>query len=312
MPSISIRKCSPRAKPKARRRPSSDFADALAPDIDLIDISTPNHLHERQAVAALNAGKHVLIEKPIANTLTAANNILAAADASKGVFGMYMSSYTQPMMWEIKRMLDAGALGKIQSIRARDAHTGGLAAKKTAWRGSREMTGGGSFTQLSIHAINLMQWWIGNIVEVRAFSANQHCPNIGGDDVTVAAVAFSGGEQGSFESGWASGGGGRREIFGTRGRLRLERGALEVFLDEPYSGELVNYTTPKAAANFALPNAGLRDADNPYNQHRMFIDGLRSGKPPHMNGERGRQDLAVVTAAYESAQSSASKRVALS
>jgi UDP-N-acetyl-2-amino-2-deoxyglucuronate dehydrogenase len=183
-------------------------------------------------------------------------------------------------------------------------------AKKTAWRGSREMTGGGSFTQLSVHSINLMQWWIGYIVEVRAFSANQYCPNMGGDDVTVAAVKFAGGEQGVFESGWASGGGGQREIFGTAGHLRLTRGALEVVLDKPYADDLIQYTTPREIARFSLPRCELRDATNPYNQHRMFIEHLRAGKPPVMTAERGRQDLAVVMAAYASAESSASQCVA--
>ena len=94
------------------KRTSANFADALSADIDMLDISTPNHLHEEQAVAALNAGKHVLLQKPMSNSLEGADSILAAAKKSRGTLGMYMSSFTWPIYWEVKRIIDSGALEK--------------------------------------------------------------------------------------------------------------------------------------------------------------------------------------------------------
>jgi predicted dehydrogenase len=289
------------------KRTSNDFSAALAPDIDVVDISTPNFLHEEQAVAALGAHKHVLLQKPMANSLESGDRILAAAAKSKGVLGMYMSSYTNPLVWEIKKILDAGLLGKIQSIRARDAHRGGLQAQpgERNWRANRDMTGGGSFVQLSIHAINLMQWWLSSkIVEVFAYSDNQYCPNIGGDDVTVAVAKFGSGIFGVFDSGYASDGM-TREIFGTDGAARLIRGdsELELHLKRPYASRWINYDTPDKRQVFAAPPARFDDTDNPFNQQRMFLEALRNGGKPHMSGELGRQDLAVVTAAYRSAES---------
>ncbi len=285
------------------RRVSAHFADALAAGIDMVDVSTPNHLHEEQACAALAANKHVLLQKPMANSLQAADNILEAARNSRGVLGMYMSSYVLPHVWEIKRLLERGALGKIQSVRARDAHRGGLRTPKNVWRGSRDKTGGGCFIQLSVHAINLMQWWLGSaIAEVSAYSANQHCPNIGGDDVTTAIAAFDSGVFGVFDSGYASEGS-TREIFGTQGWLRInaER-EIEIVMDQPYADGLIQYTTPGKKALFQLPGRALDDASNPHNPQRMFIESVLAGKPPHMSGAQGRQDLAVVMAAYESAE----------
>ncbi|HYF47886.1 MAG TPA: Gfo/Idh/MocA family oxidoreductase [Planctomycetota bacterium] len=291
------------------KRVSKNFDDALKDDVDLLCISTPNHLHEPQAIAGLNAGKHVLLEKPITNTLDGADRLLTAAKKARGVFGMLMTGYTDPMVWEIRRMLDSGALGKIQSIRARDAHTGGLAAKPDAWRGSKEKTGGGSFVQLSIHSINAMQWWLDSrIEEVRAFSARQYCENIGGDDVTVASVRFANGTLGIFESGWASAGR-SREIYGTRGYIRITSRGVEVCLDETWSGEIVKYTEKGKPLIVKEPGAELDDPSNPYNQHVMFVKCIQEGKPPHMTGERGRQDLAVTVAAYRSAESGRSERV---
>lgn len=303
------------------QRTSNDFADALAGDIDVVEINTPNHLHEEQAIAALRSGKHVLLQKPMANTLAAADAIVQAARVAKGALGMYMSSYTDPLVWQVKQIIERGALGAIQSIRARDAHRGGLKAKadENFWRNSLEKTGGGSFTQLSVHAINLVQWWLGMpIIEVAAYSANYYCPNIGGDDVTTAIAQFqptAGGASekpiyGIFDSGYASEGS-CREIYGMRGTLRIGRGeGLELTLDAPYESELIHYTTPGKPMNFTLPTPRRDDTSNPFNQQRMFIDRIVAGKPPHMSGEAGRRDLAVVMACYTAAKSGRREPVA--
>jgi len=297
-------------------RTSRRFADALADDIDMLDISTPNHLHEEQAVAALAAGKHVLLQKPIANSLEAADRIVAAARAARGTLGMYMFSYANPWFWAIKRLLDDGALGAIQSVRCRDAHRGGLRAPADAWRASRDKTGGGSFTQLSIHGINLTQWWLGRrIDQVMAWSDNQYCPNVGGDDVTVAIVRFDGPNArmpasatarslyGVFDSGWASDVL-TREIYGTAGWARYtEHGnALEVQLDAPHASPWLSYDTPGEVRRFLMPPPRWDDVSSPLNPHRVFVERLAAQQEPLMTAEHGRRDLAVVMAAYESAR----------
>jgi predicted dehydrogenase len=292
---------------------SEDFTDALAIDIDMVDVSTPNHLHEEQAVAALVAGKHVLLQKPIANTLEAADRILLAAAGSKGQLGIYLSSFANPMVWEIKRLVQEGYLGKIQSVRARDSHRGGLRhpADPTTWRSSRAQTGGGSFIQLSIHAINLMQWWLDSpITEVMSFSQNQYSPNIGGDDVTVCLAKFGAGYLGTFDSGYASEGM-SREIFGTAGWVKmLEReNELELNLDKPYSSDWIDYDTPGKKKVCYMPPRVLDDAASPINPQRMFIEAITAGKRSMMDGEAGRRDLAVVVAAYESAAANTPKTV---
>jgi predicted dehydrogenase len=290
------------------RRTSSNFADALADDIDMVDVSTPNHLHEEQAVAALMAGKHVLLQKPMANTLEAADRIVAAAAKSRGRLGMYMSSYNNPLAWEVKRLVDGGFLGKIQSVRTRDAHRGGLRAKPSAenWRGDRQRTGGGSFVQLSIHGMNLVQWWLNApITEIFGYNANQYCPNIGGDDVTTAVGKLEGGIFGLFDSGWASDGM-SREVYGTKGRVNLrdDDRFLDMVLDDPYQSELIDARVAGKMVTIARPaeTDGFDNVNNPLNQQRMFIERVSAGQAPLNGGDIGRRDLAVVMAAYESAR----------
>jgi predicted dehydrogenase len=288
----------------------------LADDIDVVDISTPNHLHEPQACAALAAGKHVLLQKPMANSLAAADKIVAAAAKSKGTLGMYMASFNNPMSWEIKKLITSGALGRIQSVRSRDAHRHMMAAQDAPsnWRASLEKTGGGSFLQLSVHAINLIQWWLDRpITQVTAFSGHQYCPNVGGDDVTCAAVRFGQDSKailGVFDSGYASAGF-CREIHGDKGSLRITwEGDMELIMDEPYSSPVLQYTSPGELLRLKSPEHDPSDVTNPLNQNRMFLEAVAAGRPPHMNAAAGRQDMAVVMAVYKSAQTNRAVRIA--
>ncbi len=285
-------------------RTSNRFEDALGPDIDVVDISTPNHLHADQAVAALGAGKHVLLQKPISNRLDDADRIVDAWLKSGRHAGMYMSSYLNPLVWDIKALIEAGRLGTVQSVHARDAHRGGLNAKPTAWRGSKEMTGGGSFIQLSIHGVNLISFWIGDHVkQVTAHSENRLCPNIGGDDCTMAIVRYAGGAMGSFESGYASDGQ-TRAVYGTKGNFTLSGSdrELTINLDEPWEGRIIKYTAPNTTLHIKCDIPAFDDVTNPYNPQRQFIEAVSAGKKPLFSVLDGRNDLAVVQAIYESAE----------
>ena len=285
------------------KRVSTRFEDALSADIDVIDISTPNHMHEEQAVAALKAGKHVLLQKPMANSLRAAENILAVSLQSKGFLGMYMSSYTQPENWDVRRMIEQGAFGSIQSVRARTAHRGGLSTQKDKWRANLEKTGGGCFIQLSIHTVNLLQWWLNSpMIEICAYSTNQYCPNIPGDDLTTAIVKFENGCCGVLDSGWASEGY-ACEVYGTKGYLKLLGNSdLMLKLDGTFEGEAISYTTPGKIVQIPIPHVSLDDVSNPHNQQRLFLEHIQAGKAPLVTGVQGRNDLAVIMAGYESAK----------
>ena len=202
----------------------------------------------------------------MANSLAAADKIVAAAAKSKGTLGMYMASFNNPMSWEIKKLITYGTLGRIQSVRSRDAHRHMMAAQDTANNShhSLEKTGGGSFLQLTVHAINLMQWWLDRpITEVTAFSGHQYCPNVGGDNVTCAAARFGQDPKailGVFDSGYASEGF-CREIYGDKGCLKITwDGAMELIMDEPYSSSLLQYTHRRIAA-FEFPRARSQRRD---------------------------------------------------
>ncbi|MES2462499.1 MAG: Gfo/Idh/MocA family oxidoreductase, partial [Armatimonadota bacterium] len=158
---------------------STDWREALADDIQIADISTPNHLHAEQATALLGAGKHVILQKPMAPTIAECQAIVAAAQAAGRTAGVYMSDLEDPIVWDLREIVHGGYIGRVSSVRARYAHRGGLNAKPDPnnWRGSAEKTGGGSFMQLSIHHTNLLSWILDDTIgSVMGYAKNQMCP----------------------------------------------------------------------------------------------------------------------------------------
>jgi predicted dehydrogenase len=134
-------------------------------DIDLIDICTPGNTHAEIAIAALEAGKHVLCEKPLANSVQEAERMTAAADAAaaRGVYSMCGFSYRRtPALALAKRMVDAGRLGQIRHVRAQYLQDWlSDATAPLTWRLDKEKSGSGSLGDIGAHSIDAAQWITG-------------------------------------------------------------------------------------------------------------------------------------------------------
>ena len=284
---------------------STNFNDCLAPDIDIVDISTPNQFHREQAVAAMRAGKHVLVQKPLANNVENAEAIVDAAKET-GVFaGMYMSMFDNPIVYEIKELIDAGALGEVTGFNIRNAHTGGLHAAPGAWRSSLEQTGGGSFIQLAVHNMNLVQWLIGQkITSVSSFSKNIMSPNIGGDDLTAVACETDKGILGTMSSAYNAE---RNEmsIYGTKGFITLiDSNLLTLKLTIAHNSKIFEYNTPNETKVIELKGgdeSSLYGNENSCSQHIAFVKAVMAGKQPQSSVEVGLYDMRIIKAIYKSA-----------
>jgi predicted dehydrogenase len=134
-------------------------------DIDLIDICTPGDTHAEIAIAALEAGKHVLCEKPLANSVDEAERMTAAAEeaAARGVFAMCGFSYRRtPALALAKRMVEEGRLGSIRHVRAQ--YLQDWLSDENApmtWRLDKEKSGSGSLGDIGAHIIDTAQWLTG-------------------------------------------------------------------------------------------------------------------------------------------------------
>ena len=310
---------------KPTPRATTDFADALKADVDLVVINTPNHLHREQTIAAFEAGKHVLLQKPVAANLADAEAIAAAAEQAKqrGIFsGLYLSYFDQPLMHDLKAMIEAGWFGDIAHLYARLMHRGGLAVSKQVlagqanWRASLAETGGGCFIQLAVHYVHLFKWMMNaKVVRVMAMTKNQHCPGIEGEDLACAILEFSNGALATIDMAWNTAGE-QLSVHGTRGTCEYISNQT-LMLDSlagAFSGHVIHYTGQSSQASPAAPGAAatqqissitappLGDWRNPFNQHLMFLEALRDGSQPFVSIASGVDDLHVVAAVYESAR----------
>lgn len=290
-------------------RYSTDWREALADDIHIADISTPNHLHVEQAVALLNAGKHVIIQKPMAPTLAGCTEIVAAAAKANRQAGVYMSDLEDPLVWDIREVVQGGYLGTVTGVRARYAHRGGLSARATPenWRGSAEKTGGGSFMQLSIHHTNLLSWILDDTIEsVMGYARNRMCPNIEGDDTCASVMEFTRtGVLATFDSAWNADGT-IVEIYGSEGSIKMSGGrgsATQVQLNRPFEGRVIRVMDASPTQILSIGYSQEQyNQNNPFNQHVAFVEAVRDDKPFLVTAEIGLVDVAVVKAVYASSE----------
>jgi predicted dehydrogenase len=306
---------------------TSDYAAALAGDIDAVVINTPNSQHAPQAIAAIEAGKHVLLQKPVAAKLEDAEAIARAAARSTRTTGLYMSYFDQPLIHDLRDMAMQGRLGQIVHCYARLMHRGGmmwsneaLAGKRT-WRGSIEETGGGCFIQLAVHYVHIFEWVTGaRVVRAAGFTRNLHSPGLEGEDLACAVLQLDSGAMITLDTAWCTDGE-ELAVHGTGGRIQYRNnrrlsvasssGAFAVRAVRYTGGLIEAFGGPFGEEQTIeiLPPA-FGDAGNPLNQHRLFLEAARDGEPAPVSIESGVHDMRVVSAVYEAARSGHSVEVA--
>lgn len=308
-----------RAAKECGSKAETDYAAALAPGIDAVVISTPNSRHKPQAVSAIEAGKHVLLQKPVAANLADAEAIAAAAAKSTRTVGLYMSYFDQPLIHDLRDMATQGRLGDIVHCYARLMHTGGMMWSRQAlegvrtWRGSVAETGGGCFIQLAVHYVHVFQWMTGaRVLRATGLTRNLHCPGLEGEDLAVALLELDSGAMITLDMAWCANGE-ELAVHGTQGRISYRNlqwlsvassaGAFRGRAVE-YSGKLVDaFGGPQGEeqqSEIKPPSFG--DSGNPLNQHRVFLEACRDGRPAPVTIQSGVDDMRVVLAVYESAR----------
>jgi UDP-N-acetyl-2-amino-2-deoxyglucuronate dehydrogenase len=194
-------------------------------DLDMAVIATPNGLHAQQSIEVLNAGKHVLCEKPMAiNTGDAQAMINAARNSGRHLLVVKQNRYNPPVQ-ELKRLLDGGRLGKVLSIQI-NAFWNRMPAyyKDSDWRGSLELDGGTLYTQFS-HFVDLMIWLFGDLKDVKGFRSNSnHKGLIEFEDQGVVAFQFEAGVLGTFHytvNAYEQNMEGSITVFGEKGTVKV-------------------------------------------------------------------------------------------
>ncbi|TQM79117.1 putative dehydrogenase [Saccharothrix saharensis] len=239
-------------------------------DVQLVDICTPGDTHAEIALAALAAGKHVLCEKPLANTVAEAEAMAAAAEeaAARGVRSMVAFNYRRvPAIALARRLVEEGRIGEVRHVRAvylQDWLSD--PASPMTWRLRKEKAGSGALGDLGAHIVDAAQYVTGDLITgvsattetfVRSRPDGDGVGEVTVDDAAVFLARFSSGALGTFEA--------TRYALGRKNAMRLEvngtRGSLA--FDFESMNELSVYSADDG------PSAGFRrvlvtEADHPY------------------------------------------------
>jgi predicted dehydrogenase len=297
------------------------LAEALAAvPVDLVIVSTPSGLHIQQALEALDAGKHVVIEKPLDVDLVKADEILAAAKAAeaKGLVATVISQHRfDPASRVVDEARRAGRFGTLTSAvasvswwRSQGYYDSG------AWRGTWAMDGGGAIMNQGVHTVDLLLWFLGRPLEISAKTALLAHEGVEVEDTAVATVTFESGALAVLHATTAAYPGltVRLQVMGSKGSAVIDNDDLAYFhasdaADPSESSamgilgggnqaavELAKYPddTVEALDPTVYPAGHVR-------QYRDIVAAIREGRPAGVTVRDAVTALATVRALYVSA-----------
>ena len=183
-------------------RSTSRWQDVVAdPDVDLVVVATPNGFLAEISIAALDAGKHVLLEKPMGRNLDEARAIAAAAKRSGKRVKIGFNHRYHPALRRAHELFAAGEIGKLINLRVRYGH-GGRPGYEREWRGDAELAGGGELTDQGVHALDLRHWLAGLPSSVAALTQTAVWPIEPLEDNGFALLAFPNEAIASLHTSW--------------------------------------------------------------------------------------------------------------
>jgi predicted dehydrogenase len=290
----------------------TDYHDLLAvPEVDLVEILLPHHLHRQATLDAAAAGKHISLQKPMALSVAEADEMIAAAQQAGVIFKVFENFIFYPPVQRAKALIEAGEIGEPLTIRIKSnsgtsPNTWDIPAAAWAWRFSPEECGGGPLVfDDGHHKFSLGWYFMGMADEVHAWiGASELAPNIVLDSPAIVSWKFPGNRYGSLEvvnspelvldtKHYAQDD--RIEITGTRGVIWITRGHGKM-MDVP---PVVMY---RDRQTFTYSDMPVGWEHSFINSTRHFIDAYFAGEPPSLTAEEGREILRFALAAQESAQ----------
>jgi predicted dehydrogenase len=280
---------------------TADFAALCArDDIDVVDVCTPSHLHAPQALRALEGGKHVICEKPVAGSLAAADQ-LAAAEAASGrrLMPIFQNRFG-PEIRRLKHVIDAGAAGSAFLLTAETAWRRRPAYYEAPWRGKWATEMGGALVTLGIHMLDLVLHLGGPVRTVFARCATRVNP-IETEDNVAATLGMADGSLCSFSVTTGS--------PEEQSRIHVCREGLSAVSSTPpydYASQPWKWV-PESAEWDGRISAALRGfapgPDRFTGQFKAFHESIQAGSPPPVTIQEARAVLEVITAIYASAGS---------
>lgn len=275
-------------------------------DVHVVCITTPSGAHLEPALAAIRAGKHVVVEKPLEITVTRVNALLAAATAAGVVVAPIFQSRFGAGAQKVKAAVAAGRLGRLvlASAYVKWHRTAEYYAAQP-WKGSLALDGGGAVMNQAIHGLDLLQWFAGMPAELFAWKTRRVHTGIEAEDTASAALRYSNGALGVIEAstalwpGWSR----RIELCGEHGSIVLEDDRItrwEFRAKQAGDDEVLAGSTNALGSGASAPNAISHEGH--LRQIQNLVAHLREGTPLAINGAEARKAVALVCALYASTE----------
>jgi predicted dehydrogenase len=266
-------------------------------DLDAVVVCTPPHLHAQISIAAIESGKHVLCEKPLARTLQEAEAMVKAAKANHVKLKCGFNHRYHPGVQKARELLDQGRIGEPCFIRCRYG-IGGRPGYEKEWRANPEMVGGGQLMEQGIHALDLSRWFLGEFREVSAFVANYFWKTEPLEDNAFVLLRTENGKMASMHSSltqWKNMF--SFEVFGSEGYIDVEG------LGGSYGNERLVFGQREFLKPFAQEVVEFRGEDcSWYEEWKEFVACIEEDREPSGSGYDGLVAMRLVNAAYESAR----------
>src|SRR5688572_18702307 len=269
---------------------------------EVVDICLPNYLHADATIKAAQAGKHVIIEKPLAVTLQEGEAMIAACKKA-GVKLMYAEELCfAPKYERARQMVKEGAVGDIYMLKQAEKHSG----PHSDWFYDIKLSGGGVLMDMGCHGIAWFRWMLNNAKAksvMASMSTVLHKNRTGAEDNSIVIIEFENGVTGVVENSWAKHGGmdDRSEIHGTGGVIYAD-----LFMGNAsiaYSKNGYGYAMEKADTTTGWSFPVFEEVFNQGYPHELkhFIECVQQNKQPVVTGDDGRAVLEIIYAAYASA-----------
>jgi UDP-N-acetyl-2-amino-2-deoxyglucuronate dehydrogenase len=289
-------------------RPYPTLTEALrAEDIDVVVVCTPTGRHGEVAIEALDAGKHVIVEKPAEITVPRTDEIIKARDRAGTLVTVISQHRFDPSTETTLAAIGRGELGRLTSgIASIDWWRGQSYYDSGDWRGTWELDGGGALMNQGVHTVDLLVAALGRPVEVFAYTGTLAHQRIEVEDVATGVVRFDSGALGVLHATTAAypGLSARLQVHGDRGSAVIDNDQL-AFFEVTQEGAKAEEKLMGTTESRAVPTAGS-DPGQLSDAHRLqylnFLGALAGTEKLRVDLETNRQSIGVITGAYESAR----------
>ncbi|MGV8138894.1 MAG: Gfo/Idh/MocA family protein [Mangrovibacterium sp.] len=275
-------------------------------EIDIIIVATPSGAHMEPVIEAAGYGKHVVCEKPLEISLERIDKMIEAHEKHGTRLGAIFNYRFNDVVRFLKNAVDTERFGIITNASVYVPWWRNNEYYKNNWRGTWNLDGGGALMNQSIHMVDILQYMVGPVDSLQAYTATLGHAQIEVEDTAVAILKFKNNALGMIYGSTASFPGQfrRLEITGTQGTVIIEENSIKVwqFADEVAGdSEIIKrYSTIDGRGGVSDPTAILFE---PHAKNiAAFIDSLEKGKPFEIDGKEARKSVEIILGIYKSAK----------